>query len=112
MTAATFTRNAHALRNRDDRRRPPPIGLAAPKLLTSGRAAARATGSSDSIRSCEPRVEAAVRIALSPQLRQRDRALGEAFEDEIVERAVLGEIATGASRRSPAKPAPPPSRSE
>ena len=40
----------------------------------------------------EPLVVAGARVAAAPQLRERDRALGEALEDQVVERAVRGEM--------------------
>ncbi len=67
-------------------------GFAAPKLLTSLTRLRTSVGSSDSTRSCKSRVVAAGRIAPAAQLGQRDRALGKALEDQIVELAALGKI--------------------
>jgi hypothetical protein len=53
---------------------------------------ATSTGSSDSTRSCKRCVVARSRIAPAAQLRERDRALGEALEDQVVELASLREI--------------------
>ena len=67
-------------------------GFAAPMLVTSRMLLALQDRQQrfDPLR--EPRVVAARRIVAPAQLRQRDRALGQAFENQIVERAVLREM--------------------
>ena len=102
VTAATFTgiRRRRAIATMASAAA---SGLAAPRLLTRRMPLRLRIGSSDSIALGQPRIVPARRVPPPPQLRERDGALGQAFEYQVVERAVLGEVATahrGGHRRS------------
>ena len=71
--------------------RPAASGFAAPKLVTMRTPLRLAIGRSDAHAALEQRIEAGGRIGELAQLRERDGALGEAFERQVIELALRGE---------------------
>ena len=82
--------DAHAFGDRGDLRRCA-IRIGGAQIADQPEAPPREHGQQRFDAFGQPAVEATGRLAPSPQLGERDRALGQAFEHQVVERAVFGE---------------------